>query len=139
MKHFSHPHALHLSTIDEGDEIICSGCEKYLSGYAAICTKSECNFFLHQSCYELSRTIKHPSHPAHPLILLTNSPYEIGEFMCDGCGDQGRAFHFHCSACKFDLDVSCALRYQPVTRGTGRVVTSTAVKSPIANRRNYRF
>lgn len=139
MKHFSHPHILHLATVDEGDEIVCSGCEQYISGYVVSCTNSECSFFLHQSCYSLSKTINHPSHPAHQLTLVTQSPYEIGQYVCDGCGDQGSAFHFHCSTCNFDLDLNCALRRQPVTRGTGLVVTNTAHLSSVSNRRRSAF
>ncbi|XP_059311067.1 LOW QUALITY PROTEIN: protein VACUOLELESS GAMETOPHYTES-like [Lycium ferocissimum] len=106
--HFSHRHPLKISDIlDEEDQVICSGCEHDLSGGSAYtCTKNNCNFILHDSCFELPRQIKHKSHPKHTLSLLLSS-YNDGEYM-RACGNSGHAFTFHCEKCKFDLHVECA-------------------------------
>ncbi|XP_009591761.1 protein VACUOLELESS GAMETOPHYTES [Nicotiana tabacum] len=107
--HFSHRHPLKISDVEEEDQVICSGCEHDLSGGSAYaCTKMNCNFILHDSCFELPRQIKHKSHPKHTLTLLFFPPYDDGEFTCDACGNSGHAFTFHCEKCKFDLHVECA-------------------------------
>ncbi|XP_028073565.1 uncharacterized protein LOC114275763 [Camellia sinensis] len=107
--HFSHRHLLNFTEVEEEDEIICSGCELNLSGSAAYsCTKSNCSFTIHTSCFELPQRIRHRSHPKHPLILLSSPPYSDGEFTCDACGESGVAFTYHCSTCSFDLHVGCA-------------------------------
>ncbi|CAL5380603.1 unnamed protein product [Camellia sinensis] len=107
--HFSHRHLLNFTEVGEEDEIICSGCELNLSGSAAYsCTKSNCSFTIHTSCFELPQQIRHRSHPKHPLILLSSPPYTDGEFTSDARGESGVAFTYHCSTCSFDLHVGCA-------------------------------
>ncbi|CAL9003943.1 unnamed protein product [Prunus brigantina] len=113
VKHFSHRHELCSYQVQKDDEIICSSCELPLdlmmnsATSAYKCTKSKCNFYLHDLCFELPQKIKHKSHPKHPLTLST-PPYEYGEFMCDACGEFGTCFTFHCTHCKYDLHVQCA-------------------------------
>ncbi|KAM3323323.1 hypothetical protein P3S67_004474 [Capsicum chacoense] len=111
LSHFSHRHPLiKVSDIlDEEDQVICSGCEHdLLGGSAYTCTKMNCNFILHDSCFDLPRQIKHKSHPKHTLSLHFKPPYYDGEYTCDACGNSGHAFTFHCEKCKFDLHVECA-------------------------------
>ncbi|XP_059654312.1 uncharacterized protein LOC132301036 [Cornus florida] len=115
-KHFSHQHALHLSEVQEEDGIACSGCEQDLSGSAYNCSKSKCNFNLHKSCFELPKQIQHKSHLEHPLILLSSPAYEDGEFTCNACLQNGSAFTYHCSTCKFDLHVECSSLHETVKR-----------------------
>ncbi|GMP71539.1 hypothetical protein CsSME_00029899 [Camellia sinensis var. sinensis] len=82
--HFSHRHLLNFIKVGEEDEIICSGCELNLPGSATYsCTKSNCSFTIHASCFELPHRIRHRSHPKHPLILLSPPPYSDDEFSCD--------------------------------------------------------
>ncbi|KAG8391324.1 hypothetical protein BUALT_Bualt01G0176000 [Buddleja alternifolia] len=106
--HFSHRHPLELSEIHEEDEAVCSGCELDILGSAYICTKPNCNFLLHDLCFDLPRHIRHPSHPKHSLKLLFSPPYSDSEFTCDACAKSGHGFTYHCAACKFDLHVECA-------------------------------
>ncbi|KAG8391329.1 hypothetical protein BUALT_Bualt01G0176500 [Buddleja alternifolia] len=116
MKHFSHPHALKLSELvkkkEDGDEIICSGCEQELipSDEAAYsCPKRDCEFFLHKSCFELPRKTELKSHPNHPLILLPEPPQCSIYYDCNACGDLINGFSFHCQQeCDFKLHVKCA-------------------------------
>ncbi|KAM1781221.1 hypothetical protein EV1_039199 [Malus domestica] len=74
VKHFNHCHELCPFQVQEEDDeiIICSGCDLELmmnSGASAYkCSKSKCEFYLHDLCFELPRQIKHKSHPQHPLI-----------------------------------------------------------------------
>ncbi|XP_059654313.1 uncharacterized protein LOC132301037 [Cornus florida] len=114
--HFSHQHGLQLSEIQEKDGIVCSGCEQDLSGSAYNCAKSNCNFYLHKSCFELPKQIQHKSHLEHPLILLSSPAYEDGDFTCNACFQNGTAFTYNCSTCKFDLHVGCSSLHETVKR-----------------------
>ncbi|KAL0844882.1 hypothetical protein Bca101_018128 [Brassica carinata] len=108
VKHPSHKHPLHIFKAQEEDEIICSGCELELTGEALKCTKSDCDHFLHKSCFDLPREINHKSHPNHPLTLLHSPPYEGNAYGCDACGQYGSSFIYHCSKCQYDVHVGCA-------------------------------
>lgn len=106
--HFSHRHPLCLSQIQENDdEIICSGCELSLSACLAYkCSKPNCEFYLHDLCFQLPREIRHSSHTKHPLLLLSSPCHG---FTCNACGDSCTAFfNYHCPACEFGVHVECA-------------------------------
>ncbi|KAH8480967.1 hypothetical protein H0E87_031023 [Populus deltoides] len=47
--------------------------------------------------------------PIHPLTLIVRPPSLAGFFVCDGCRDMSPGFAFHCKACRFNLDVKCAI------------------------------
>ncbi|KAF2602908.1 hypothetical protein F2Q70_00028830 [Brassica cretica] len=53
VRHPSHNHPLRGHKALAEEEIICSGCDLDLIGAAFKCTKSECDYFLHKSCFEL--------------------------------------------------------------------------------------
>ncbi|XP_009587920.1 protein VACUOLELESS GAMETOPHYTES-like [Nicotiana tomentosiformis] len=118
MKHFSHPHALELSEVQETNEIICSGCENKLSGISYKCTKPNCEFTLHKSCFELPRKIQHNSHPNHPLTLYPSLPERDSiYFGCNACGEEPKAFVYECLECNFSLHTNCAISWaETVTR-----------------------
>ncbi|KAH7544807.1 hypothetical protein FEM48_Zijuj01G0025500 [Ziziphus jujuba var. spinosa] len=105
--HFSHRHPLCPTHIQEDDEIICSGCELTLSaGLAYKCSKTNCEFYLDELCFELPRDIRHNSHPKHPLVLLSSPCHG---FTCSACGDSCTAFfNYHCQTCEFGAHVECA-------------------------------
>ncbi|KAJ4892297.1 Cysteine/Histidine-rich C1 domain family protein [Raphanus sativus] len=105
VRHQSHSHPLRGHKAQAEEEIICSGCELDLIGAAFKCTKSECDYFLHKSCFELPRENRHKSHPEHPLTLLYSPTYESSSFSCDACGEYGTGFAYHCSVCKYDVHV----------------------------------
>ncbi|KAL1224691.1 Protein VACUOLELESS GAMETOPHYTES [Cardamine amara subsp. amara] len=107
MRHPSHNHPLRGYKAQAEDDIICSGCDLDLIGAAYKCTKSECDYFLHKSCVELQREIRHKSHPNHPLNLLYSSTYDNSEYFCDACGQCGTGFGYNCSICKYDIHVGC--------------------------------
>ncbi|KAH0882266.1 hypothetical protein HID58_058362 [Brassica napus] len=87
VRHPSHNHPLRSHKAQAEEEIICSGCDLDLIGAAFKCTKSECDYFLHKSCFELPRENCHKSHPEHPLTLLYSPTYESSSFACDACGE----------------------------------------------------
>ncbi|XP_040998190.1 uncharacterized protein LOC121244236 [Juglans microcarpa x Juglans regia] len=107
IKHFSHEHDLEL--IDKhGINEKCEGCVRSI--FPPFYTCAQCGFFLHKSCVELSRKIRHPSNPymfkhachEHQLILSTLSYY----WKCSCCGlDQG--YKFLCADCEFIVDFKC--------------------------------
>ncbi|XP_023738829.1 uncharacterized protein LOC111886818 [Lactuca sativa] len=118
-KHFTHPHDLVLVNLKHGKkEIACSGCQETLVGIGYSCVEENCHFQLHESCFHLEREILHESHPAHPLALLSTSPYskENRTFTCDACFREGTGFFYHCSTCEHNLHVKCATLKDTVKR-----------------------
>ncbi|XWS67775.1 hypothetical protein CRYUN_Cryun04dG0034300 [Craigia yunnanensis] len=110
VNHFSHKHPLRPIKVEAEEELICSGCGLDLSGSALKCSKSNCEFILHKSCFNLEPVLQHNYHPDHPLTLLSTPPkyYRNKLFICDACGDHGTSFDYHCSSCQLDLHVGCA-------------------------------
>ncbi|XVE83536.1 hypothetical protein DITRI_Ditri16bG0095200 [Diplodiscus trichospermus] len=111
VNHFSHPHPLRpIDEIQAEEELICSGCGLQVIGSCFMCTKSDCGFLLHKSCFQLKLVLQHKSHPDHSLKLLSTPPhnYHASIFICNACNDYGTGFDYHCSICKFDLHVGCA-------------------------------
>lgn len=108
IKHFSHPHGLVLVNLKHGKkQIACSGCQEILIGKGYACVEENCRFQLDEACFNIQKEIQHKSHPAHPLFLLTTSPYnnEIGTCTCNACFRDGSGFTYHCSICQYDLHV----------------------------------
>ncbi|KAF7824474.1 Cysteine/Histidine-rich C1 domain family protein [Senna tora] len=134
VKHFSHNHPLSpskLQEIKEEEELICSICEVSLSSsslgcassdqnhyYYYKCTKPNCDFLLHKSCFELPEQIHdHKSHPSHTLTLhfpssssssSSSNDDDYHLFFCEACGLHGSAFRYQCKSCQFDVHVGCA-------------------------------
>ncbi|CAN8276959.1 unnamed protein product [Cochlearia groenlandica] len=108
VRHPSHNHPLRVYKSKEEDEIVCSGCELDLIGQAFKCIKSECDFFLHKSCFDLPSEINHKSHKDHPLTLLYFPPDDSYIYTCHACDQYGSGFTYHCSKCKYNLHVGCA-------------------------------
>ncbi|KAF8403914.1 hypothetical protein HHK36_012020 [Tetracentron sinense] len=106
IQHFSHVHPLQLSNLQQERQVQCNGCNEQCTELAYRCLP--CNYTLHKSCAQIPRSIKHPSHPDHPLTLLATPPYANTSFSCDACGRQGSAFSFHCAICEFDIHANCA-------------------------------
>ncbi|KAI8026600.1 hypothetical protein LOK49_LG02G01256 [Camellia lanceoleosa] len=106
--HFSHRHALHRYKMLEADEdlVQCGICYINIVGEAWGC--QDCEFFIHKSCKDVPREIRHNSQCGETLTLRSYSRYEFGMFCCDACLGPGAGFHYHCSPCMFDLHVACA-------------------------------
>ncbi|KAK1424922.1 hypothetical protein QVD17_20263 [Tagetes erecta] len=120
IKHFTHPHSLSIVDLksDNENEVICSGCKGGVIGKGYSCSEPNCNFHLHESCFNLKKEIHHKSHPEHLLNLLPFAPYtnKNGEFTCNACFNTGRGFTYHCSICNFDLHITCASLSETVKR-----------------------
>ncbi|KAK9051595.1 hypothetical protein SSX86_028222 [Deinandra increscens subsp. villosa] len=105
-KHFSHLHNLIMHQMPEGIDVSCSGCHSSATGTVYVCW--QCNFFLHDQCYYATRSLKHPSHPPHPLTLVPYPTYQSNSFYCNSCEIIGTGFSYSCADCEFDLHVQCA-------------------------------
>ncbi|XP_076956730.1 uncharacterized protein LOC143632018 [Bidens hawaiensis] len=105
-KHFSHLHNLIMHQMPEGVEVQCSGCHSTATETVYVCW--QCNFFLHDQCYRATRSLKHPSHPRHPLTLVPYPTYHSNSFYCNSCQIIGTGFSYSCADCEFDLHVQCA-------------------------------
>lgn len=106
-KHFSHPHTLSFHKSLEGAQLTCTGCKFPCTG-TPIYSCRACKFFLHDQCFDATRSLIHPSHPDHPLSLFPSSTYTSGSFICSSCNRTGSGFCYCCSACDFDLHIHCA-------------------------------
>ncbi|CAF2057958.1 unnamed protein product [Brassica oleracea var. botrytis] len=114
VRHPSHNHPLRSHKCEAKDEIICSGCDLDLIGAAFKCTKSsECDYFLHKSCFSLPRETNHKSHQPHCLTLLY-SPKSM--YTCQACGEYGSSFTYNCSICQYDVHVGCVSMPETVKR-----------------------
>lgn len=107
MKHFSHPHELHLIEVStQNHQTNCSACEVYLFGQCYACNR--CNFFLHKSCSDLPQSTRHKSHPHHALTLFS-PPHAGAGAQCDTCGDScDGGLAYSCRVCNFHLHSRCA-------------------------------
>ncbi|KAK9064372.1 hypothetical protein SSX86_015754 [Deinandra increscens subsp. villosa] len=107
--HFTHPHTLSFhKSLDQGAQLItCNACNFPCTG-TPVYTCHKCNFFLHDQCFNATRSLTHPSHPDHPLSLFPSPTYTSGSFVCNSCNKMGSGLCFCCSACEFDLHVHCA-------------------------------
>ncbi|KAG8473849.1 hypothetical protein CXB51_035859 [Gossypium anomalum] len=118
IQHFCHPHTLALVQNEEeyGNEPRCVACALICLAPAPTfrCSRSCSHFFLHKSCYVKlpykSYTIKHPSHPDHPLTI-TSLPYNDHIRSCDACsrGIDSTLLAYSCREyeCKFNLHLDC--------------------------------
>ncbi|KAG7639686.1 putative chromatin regulator PHD family [Arabidopsis thaliana] len=132
VRHPSHNHPLRSHKAQVEEEIICSGCDLDLIGAAFKCTKSECDYFLHKSCFELPRETRHKAHPDHPLTLLYSPPYE-STYTCDACGEYGSGFTYNCSICQYDVHVGCVSMPESVEREGHAHPLTLLYRSPYQN------
>ncbi|CAH2058028.1 unnamed protein product [Thlaspi arvense] len=138
VRHPSHNHPLRIFKAQKEDEIVCSGCELDLTGQAFKCTKSDCDYFLHKSCFDLPREINHKSHPDHPLTLFHSPPYGQA-YGCDGCGQYGSGFTYHCSECQYDVHVGCAFIPETVVREDHQHPLTLLYNTPCKGREDVVF
>ncbi|CAK7341159.1 unnamed protein product [Dovyalis caffra] len=100
--HFSHHHDLMNFNAREELKIKCSACELPLSGPAFGCLN--CKFFLHRSCEEMPREIRHQYHPPH-LLYAELGGHGSG---CNTCDYEIGDIFYGCSECNFQLHIQCA-------------------------------
>ncbi|PON86288.1 Protein kinase C-like phorbol ester/diacylglycerol-binding domain containing protein [Trema orientale] len=96
-----------MTLVEHGDEENvrkkCFACQLPWSSPAYPC--KTCENYLHKSCAQLPRTIRHPSHSQHSLTLQVSKPTS-----CDLCfkKDCRLIFSCHGNGCDFELDTKCA-------------------------------
>ncbi|PPR84196.1 hypothetical protein GOBAR_AA36515 [Gossypium barbadense] len=141
IKHFCHPHTLALVENDEeyGSEPRCVACTEICLPPTPTfrCSRSCKHFFLHQSCvvklpYK-SYTIKHPSHPTHPLII-TSRPYNDHIRTCGVCfrSIDSTLLAYSCRGyeCKFNLHLDCYNVLPSITFSGHEHILNLLEKSP---------
>ncbi|XP_010539944.1 PREDICTED: uncharacterized protein LOC104813860 [Tarenaya hassleriana] len=90
----------------------CHVCTELVNPYRYLCF--QCGLCFHRDCSELSPELNHPSHPLHPLTLLMSKPPDYTDGKCGLCGDGFPDQRlYHCSTCKFNLDIKCAKNPPP--------------------------
>ncbi|CAI9103225.1 OLC1v1001673C1 [Oldenlandia corymbosa var. corymbosa] len=104
--HFGHEHLLIPLVLDEDDELYCKACDHLIVQPFHGCLS--CNYYLHDECLNIPRSILHPSHPNHPLTLLPIPTYPTSSFTCNACQSQGLGFSYSCAHCEFDVHIRCA-------------------------------
>ncbi|KAH0901296.1 hypothetical protein HID58_040799 [Brassica napus] len=65
-------------------------------------------------CSMLSLEIDYPYHPKHPLKFLTKEEQHFSHGKCRICGKELRWKFYHCSICKFSVDVDCVRDPSPL-------------------------
>ncbi|XP_042963381.1 uncharacterized protein LOC122297399 [Carya illinoinensis] len=103
IKHLNHEHDLKLMTDKHGIDQKCDACIQSIFPPFYAC--AQCGLFLHKSCVELPRNLRHSLHQ-HPLKLFLR---EQKPFRCDACALPCNGFDYRCDECDFDLDVQCSL------------------------------
>ncbi|GKV33425.1 hypothetical protein SLEP1_g41941 [Rubroshorea leprosula] len=132
-KFFLHEHPLYFckelsrKVHNKTRDVKCSsGCGRPISVQFYVCI--DCKFFLHKSCAELPLNITFLFHDNHPLTLLANAPPWA---FCDFCDDLVNGFVYHCSSCKYNLDIKCALLPQFLNGNLPKVDHQIHVEHPL--------
>lgn len=101
--HFSHPHALKLTTSPPTKgNASCFGCKLDVRGGKSYYHCESCDFRLHYFCYKLPIVTHHPAHSSHDVVLLVIRPSPAvfkGAIKCAACGLHVTAFCYHCAEC----------------------------------------
>ncbi|XP_052484319.1 uncharacterized protein LOC105796403 [Gossypium raimondii] len=110
IKHFKHMHNLMLGPFVGGYENSCNGCMLPISDPFYYC--SECVFFLHKACAELTKmkNVWH-HHCQEPLALISDKAFE-----CQECWHISNAFAYECSGCEENKCLRCVIVLTPGAR-----------------------
>ncbi|KAH0901291.1 hypothetical protein HID58_040794, partial [Brassica napus] len=76
---------------------------------------SLCSLNFEIRCSMLALEIDYPYHPKHPLKILTKEEHHFSDGKCLICGEELRLKFYHCSICKFSVDVGCVRDPPPLT------------------------
>ncbi|CAN7070408.1 unnamed protein product [Brassica oleracea var. botrytis] len=77
------------------------------------CSLCRLNFEIR--CSMLALEIDYPYHPKHPLKILTKEEHHFSDGKCLICGEELGLKFYHCSICKFSVDVGCVRDPPPLT------------------------
>nr|VDC74285.1 unnamed protein product [Brassica rapa] len=76
---------------------------------------SLCSLNFEIRCSMLALEIDYPYHPQHPLKILTKEEHHFSDGKCLICGEELGLKVYHCSICKFTVDVGCVRDPPPLT------------------------
>ncbi|TYH81940.1 hypothetical protein ES332_D02G021100v1 [Gossypium tomentosum] len=110
IKHFKHMHNLMSGPFVGGYENSCNGCMLPISDPFYYC--SECVFFLHKACAELTKmkNVWH-HHCQEPLSLISDKAFE-----CQECWHISNAFAYECCGCEENKCLRCVIALTPGAR-----------------------
>ncbi|TYG77938.1 hypothetical protein ES288_D02G015900v1 [Gossypium darwinii] len=110
IKHFKHMHNLMLGPFVGRYENSCNGCMLPISDPFYYC--SECVFFLHKACAELTKmkNVWH-HHCQEPFALISDKAFE-----CQECWHISNAFAYECSGCEENKCLRCVIALTPGAR-----------------------
>ncbi|KAH7366281.1 hypothetical protein KP509_18G071100 [Ceratopteris richardii] len=107
ISHFSHyNHALHIENLDTNKVHTCDVCGD--PAFPTVYHCDDCEFDMHPHCARAPRFIHHTFHK-HILQLRLKKDVYSGCCWCDICGKEAFNSIYHCSSCKFDVHISCAM------------------------------
>ncbi|PWA74629.1 C1-like, Zinc finger, RING/FYVE/PHD-type [Artemisia annua] len=134
INHFGHEHPLKLQNIQSSitSKPTCIACSRSVSGSSCY-TCVPCNFYLHNRCSNIPRTLKHQSDQKHDLVLLSSPAYPEGVFYCNACGSHGKGFSYHCPDCQLDLHIVCASMPPSTNHSTHGHTLGLCLKPPYEN------
>ncbi|CDY63460.1 BnaCnng42150D [Brassica napus] len=108
----AHEHSLVIAK--DLSDFKCDFCGEEIQGsYRYRC--SPCRLEFEIGCSMLALEIDYPYHPKHPLKFLTKEEHHFSDGKCLICGEELGLKFYHCSICKFSVDVSCVRDPPPLT------------------------
>ncbi|KAL3534642.1 hypothetical protein ACH5RR_003103 [Cinchona calisaya] len=120
----NHPHPLVPCKLES--KLCCNVCIQeitLLPLYGCI----PCKYFLHKSCAEFEKSLKHPFHPEHTLLLR---PKSSGDDWCAACCKSfvGGCSAYNCRECDLKLCIDCSLK-MPNLKWEGHVHSLAFIKA----------
>jgi hypothetical protein len=108
----SHPqHNLILSNEKLMDYKRCKACMQFIISDASFYSCAQCNFFIHDRCTKLPKTIKRLLFNEYPLNLtISNNPNTDGLFWCHVCKRHRHGFSYRGHGIDdYNFDIQCCL------------------------------
>ncbi|TYI91774.1 hypothetical protein E1A91_D02G017500v1 [Gossypium mustelinum] len=128
---YGHQHPLLLLNEDQLIVADCSRCGEKVSTPCFSCCAEACE----RVCAEAPLELNHHFHPHHPLLLMQNTPYLNGVYICDFCGKKDDNFVYHCS-CGLDFHIKCALFTFNIAENNLKELEHVALQHPLISTEN---
>ncbi|TYH81925.1 hypothetical protein ES332_D02G019700v1 [Gossypium tomentosum] len=113
----------------------CSRCGEKVSAPCFSCAE-HCGFYLHKVCAAAPVKLNHPFHLNHPLLLMQKSPHLSGAYFCSFCHEFGDKSVYHCSSCKLDFHIKCALFTFNIAENNLKELDHVALRDPVISTEN---
>ncbi|KDO50452.1 hypothetical protein CISIN_1g047354mg [Citrus sinensis] len=89
------------------DDVKCKLCCKHIHGSGYGC--APCEFYIHNSCAELPKELRHPLHPLPNHSLTLQESKFLEGYYCDACDlNVNPGVCYRCDYCDFALHLECA-------------------------------